>query len=316
MTDHIALGPGHEFDAIRELLARWGSRASGAGDDAAVVQVPRGDVLVASVDSSIEGRHFRRGWMTPREIGYRAAAAALSDLAAMAARPIGILIAATVPGAWRADLLDIADGIADAVGIVDTRILGGNLSDGGELSITTTVFGSAYAPLTRAGAQVGDAVYVTGTLGGSGAELRALLAGASHSAHRERFVRPVPRISEARWLADRGASSGIDISDGLVADARHLASASGVRLALDASCLPCSAGVTAAEALRSGEEYELLVTTASPFDVDEFQARFGLPLTRIGDVERGAAGRVDIAGDGDARGAGAAGPAGFNHFSE
>ena len=171
MNDRIALGPGREFDAIRAMVERWGSRARGIGDDAAIITMPRGDALIASVDSSVEGRHFRRGWLSPREIGCRAVVAALSDLAAMAARPLGVLVALAVPVSWRSDLTAIADGIGNAVERARTVILGGNLSDAGELSITTTVLGSAFAPLTRAGARVGDRVYVTGRLGGPGSVL-------------------------------------------------------------------------------------------------------------------------------------------------
>ena len=309
MTGELALGPGQEFDAIRELLTRWGSRATGIGDDAAVVQLPRGDALVASVDSAVEGRHFRRGWLSAREIGYRATAAALSDLAAMAARPTGTLVALSVPDSWRAELFEIADGIAEAVDATHAKILGGNLTGGNELSITTTVLGSAYAPLTRGGARVGDAVYVTGRLGGSGAELEALLNGAAPTAHRARFVHPVARIHEALWLADRGASSAIDISDGLVADARHLASASNVCLSLDAETIPCSDGVSVERALESGEEYELLVTAPRAFDVAEFASRFGIPLTRVGEVAIGTAGTVKLLG------ARVASVTGYDHFS-
>jgi thiamine monophosphate kinase len=122
---------GVEFAAIRELIARWGTRAEGIGDDAAVTRLPRGDALVASVDTSIEGRHFRRDWLLPREIGYRAVAAALSDLAAMAARPFGILVALALPPAWRDVLPEIADGISDAVDLARAKILGGNLSAAG-----------------------------------------------------------------------------------------------------------------------------------------------------------------------------------------
>ena len=99
--DHHALGPGREFDAVRALMARWGDLARGIGDDAAVLDVPPGERLVVSVDSSVEDRHFRRAWLTPEEIGYRAATAALSDLAAMGARPLGMLVALALPTAWR-----------------------------------------------------------------------------------------------------------------------------------------------------------------------------------------------------------------------
>jgi len=308
MTSELALGPGAEFDAIRELLARWGARAEGIGDDAAVLSLPRGDALVASVDSAVEGRHFRRDWLTPREIAYRAAAAALSDLAAMAAHPRGILVALCVPIAWRDALGELADGIGDAADVAQTKILGGNISGGAELSITTTVLGSAFTPLTRGGARVGDAVYVTGRLGGVGAELDALLARKPRTAHRARFAHPVPRIREALWLAERGASAAVDISDGLAADARHVAAASNVSLSMDASSLPRCDGVSVEQALASGEEYELLVTAGTQLDAAAFESRFGVPLTRIGEVAAGS-GTVEI------RNARVASIGGYDHFT-
>jgi len=149
MPTTTPLGPGGEFDLIRELLARWGSRARGIGDDAAVIAVPAGERLVVSTDSSIEAVHFRRGWLTPREIGYRATAAALSDLAAMAATPLGILVALALPAAWRAEVGEIADGIGDAVDLCGVPIVGGDLTAATDLAITVTVMGTAIAPLAR-----------------------------------------------------------------------------------------------------------------------------------------------------------------------
>jgi thiamine-monophosphate kinase len=284
MSEVIALGAGAEFDAIRRMIDRWGYRAQGIGDDAAIIHLPRGDALVTSVDTAVEGKHFKAEWLTPREISYRAVAAALSDLAAMAARPVGVLIALTVPERWRGHLMALADGIGDAVDAVGTTIRGGNMSDGSELSITTTVFGSAFAPLCRTGASVGDRVYVTGRLGAPATAIRLLAQGAVPGEYRERFAHPMPRIAEALWLADRGAAAAIDISDGLVADVGHLAAASGIRVEIDAALVPRFAGVAVDVALASGDEYELLVTTPAALDTAEFEGRFGLPLTRIGSV--------------------------------
>jgi thiamine-monophosphate kinase len=309
MTTSAALGPGAEFDAIRRLLDRWGTLASGVGDDAAVLSMPRGDLLVVSVDSAIEGRHFRAAWLSPTEIGYRAVAAALSDIAAMAARPQGVLVALGVPDAWRNRLDEIADGIGEAVAASNTAILGGNLSAANELSITTTVLGSVFLPLARRGAKPADRVYVTGTLGGAGAALAQLLAGEMAPAHRERYAHPSPRIAEARWLADAGASAAIDISDGLGADARHLATASGIELALDGASLPLADGVDLERAAQSGEEYELLVTAPHALDTAAFEARFRLPLTEIGRAVAGVPGAVHIAGVPDLH------LAGHDHFS-
>ena len=284
----IPLGRGREFDAIRALLARWGDRAVGVGDDAAVLRVPRGDALLASVDAAIENRHFRDDWLTPREIGYRAVTAALSDLAAMAAQPLGILLALAMPERWSAHLLDIADGVADAVSAAGTTILGGNLAAAELLCLTTTVLGSAFAPLRRNGLRLGDAIYVTGHLGGPGAAVAAWNSGHRlHDAHRQRFAHPVARLREARWLADRGANAAIDISDGLAADLEHLAAASAVGLDIDLDLLPLLDGVNGpVAAAASGEEYELVVGAPGDalLDASEFERTFGIPLTAIGRV--------------------------------
>lgn len=304
-----ALGPGEEFDAIRRMLERWGSLAVGIGDDAAIMDLPRGDRLVVSVDSTIEYRHFRPGWLTAREIAYRAVAAALSDLAAMAARPIGILIALAVPQQWRASLDDLADGIADAARVADTVIRGGNITDAAELSITTTVLGAAFHPLTRDASRPGDLVYVTGTLGSPAAAVAKLTDGKSPDAHRDRFAHPVPRLREARWLSERGARAGVDVSDGLVADLRHVAAASGVGITLDAARIPCVDGVRTEDALVSGEEYELVVTAPARLDTAAFERRFSLPLTEIGAVSAMRPGEVRVIG------ARVAHASGHDHFS-
>ena len=157
----------------------------------------------------------------------------------------------------------------------------------GELSLTITVIGSCVTPLTRSGAHPGDIIWVTGRLGGPRAAVRALFAGNSVSAlHWARFASPVPRLQEGRWLAERGARAGIDISDGLLGDAAHLARASGVSIELDVDAIPCMEGVSGEEALTSGEEYELLValppSTASDVVPGNFEEQFGIPLTAIG----------------------------------
>jgi thiamine-monophosphate kinase len=309
MTEALSLGPGAEFDTIRRMAERWGPRAVGLGDDAAVLRVPRGESLVVSTDTAVEGRHFKRDWLSPREIGYRAVAAALSDLAAMAARPIGVLVAFTVPEMWRDDLLELAAGVGDAVDVARTHIIGGNLSGGNELSITTTVLGAAFEPLQRSGAQLHDRVYVTGELGGPAEAVRRLSNGQSAGAFRDRFARPIPRLAEARWLIERGATAGIDVSDGLIADLRHLAAASGVTIDVDDRRVPAIEGADTASALHGGDEYELVVTAPQDLDGEEFRRRFGIRLSDIGRVIGAAVGEVTM------RGARVANAAGYDHFS-
>jgi thiamine-monophosphate kinase len=305
------LGPGAEFDLIRRMRARWGSLAIALGDDAAVLQPARGEQLVISTDAAIDGVHFRRDWLSLREIGYRAVTAAFSDLAAMAAAPRGALTALTVPQDAGDAILDLADGIADAVRAAGTVVLGGNLARGDTLAITTTVVGTAFAPLRRAGSRPGDLVYVTGALGGPAAALRAFTSGSTPSkALRARFAAPVARIAEARWLAAGGVIAGIDISDGLAGDAHHLAAAGDVALEIQIDRVPVFPGATDSDAISGGEEYELLVVARAPLPDAEFSQRFGSPLTLVGRVVEGGRGVRFTRG-----GKRVAAPEGYDHFS-
>jgi len=306
-----ALGPGPEFDVIRAMLARWGERAHGVGDDTAIVDVPEGERLVVSTDASVEDVHFRKSWLTPREIGYRATAAALSDLAAAAAAPLGVLVAIAIPLDWLPHATALADGIGDAVGLCGTHVVGGDLSGGTELALTVTVLGAAKQPLQRGGAHPGDHLYLTGALGGPLAAMRAWFAGQEPPADaRERFAHPEPRLAEARWLRDHGAHAAIDISDGLLGDAAHLAHASALRVVLELDGLRTVGGVTHQDAAHSGEEYELLVAAPAHLDVSAFERAFQLPLTPVGRMERGPAEVLATL-----HGKRVAATGGFSHFS-
>jgi thiamine-monophosphate kinase len=311
---NIELGPGAEFDTVRAMLARWGAAAHGVGDDAALVDVPPGSRLVVSTDTSVENVHFKRAWLSAEEIAYRSVAAALSDLAAMGAAPLGIVIALTLTEQWRAQIVQLADGFATASRELGAPIVGGDLTRGSELSIGVTVLGSVERALTRNGARTGDALWVTGRLGGPLLALRALESGAGPGpAHRERFAHPAPRLREARWLATHGATAAIDLSDGVAADASHLAAASGVRIILELDHLPLITGATAADAAQSGEEYELIVTAPASLDRGAFEREFGIPLTAIGRVEAAGAGGAGVeTHDGTSR---VPLPRGHSHFS-
>ena len=312
MTD-VALGLGEEFDLIRQLRERWGKLAVGLGDDAAVLEPPRGDRIVVTTDSAVEHVHFRRDWLSMAEIGYRAVTAALSDIAAMGAEPRGALIALSLSSEGRDRLMELADGIGDAVRAAGTVIIGGNLSQSDALAITTTVIGSAHTPLTRAGARPGDLLYVTGALGGPNAALRAFQAGKTPSAEMcGRFAHPAARIAEARWLAARGAAAAIDISDGLIADARHVAAAAGCTLEIRAERVPVFTGATEEDALIGGEEYELLIASRALLNEAEFADRFGISLTPIGRVTEGTA-AVTLTRNG--KPVSLPGSRGYDHFS-
>jgi thiamine-monophosphate kinase len=312
VTD-VALGTGEEFDLIRKLRERWGTLAVGLGDDAAVLEPPRGDRIVVTTDSAVEDVHFRREWLSMAEIGYRAVTAALSDVAAMGAEPRGVLVALSLSPEARSRLLELADGIGDAVRAAGTVIIGGNLSQGDLLAITTTVVGTVHEPLTRSGARPGDLLYVTGALGGPSAAVRAFLDGKTPSAELcARFARPSARIAEARWLAARGVSAAIDVSDGLIADAGHVAAASGCTLEIRGERVPVFAGAADEDALTGGEEYELLISSRAVLNESEFAGRFGIPLTPIGRVTDGTSG-VKLTRNGKPVALPAA--RGYDHFS-
>lgn len=287
--EHLSMGGGSEFDVVRALLAEWGDAAVGIGDDAAVVAMPAGLQLVVSTDTSLEGTHFRREWLNHFEIGYRATAAALSDLAAMAAEPVGIFVALTLADRDRADVPRLGAGILDAVSPLGCPILGGDITRGEQLSLTITVLGGAEQPLRRSGSHTGDRVYVTGLLGGPGGALRAWESGELPAeSFRARFAHPVPRIREARHLAAAGATACIDISDGLIADLAHLAAANARRFDIDLEHIPCIEGIAPLNAATSGEEYELIVTGSEKLR-RAFYTTFGLELTDIGAVSDGPA---------------------------
>jgi thiamine-monophosphate kinase len=306
------LGPGAEFDLIRGLSARWGTLARGLGDDAAILDVPAGGRLVASTDTSLEGVHFLRAWLSPREIGYRAVAAAMSDLAAMAATPLGVLIALTLPEELLAQASLLADGMGEAAEDVRCPIIGGDTTRGDRLSLTATVLGWAGVPVRRSGARPGQSLFVTGRLGGPGAALSAFRAGLTPRAeHRARFAHPTPRLAEARWLADRGATAMIDVSDGLTSDVGHLAAASGVSIDVWLDQLPRMDGVSELDAGTSGEEYELLCTAPESLDTAAFADALRLPLTKIGAVSEGSSVGTSFSLSGERVDPGT----GYNHFS-
>jgi thiamine-monophosphate kinase len=291
----LRLGPGGEFDRLRAIFTRVGSAAGrDLGSDCAFVPVG-GRTLAVSIDVSLEGVHFRTDWLSWREIGWRASAAALSDLAAAGATPLGVLVSLGLPdrGPARttAAATELMGGVAAAVRSVGAQVLGGDLVRSARVLVDVCVLGLARRPVRRRGARAGDGVWVTGRLGGPALALAALRAGRRPApALRRRFAHPVPRLGAGAWLARRGAHAMIDLSDGLVGDARHVAAASGVRLEIALERLPCWPGASPLAAAGSGEEYELLVTLPRRFGAAAaraFRRASGLPLTRIGSCSRG-----------------------------
>lgn len=299
------LAPGTEFDLIRDFVAAAGAPARvrvPPGDDAAVLRLPEGEELVVATDLAVEGVHFRRAWMTWEAVGHRTVAAALSDLAAMAARPLGALLSVALPPELNRDVaLSLAAGAGGCLRRSDAALLGGDISRSpGPVVLDAVAVGSTAHPVTRGGAGAGDELWVTGALGAAAAAVADLGRALEPDPRARRALeRPTPRVREARWLA-RAAElhAMIDLSDGLAGDAAQMAAASGVGLEVELHLVPLAEPLLDYPrqemarhlALTGGEDYELLL--AVPAGTGEalsrpFEKRFGVILTRIGRVVDG-----------------------------
>ena len=322
MTDADAarektVGELSEGQILRGILDRLppSSAPVGPGDDAAVLAVPDGRV-VATTDTLVHGPDFRLAWSSAYDLGFKAAAVNLADVAAMGARPVALLVALAMPDATPVSFVrGFADGLAAACAELapGCAVEGGDLTVSDTLTIAVTALGSldGRAPVRRSGARVGDGVYVIGELGPAarGIELlfrrftdadglpvqltpeaRATLTPTdAHAVSRQ--LAPRPPIGEAQRAADAGATAMMDISDGLALDAARLADASDVTIAFDSAALGEDPGL----ALRGGEDHGFLVTfppDAEPVGrrVGTVEVRGEMPLTVDGRPWTGRAG--------------------------
>jgi thiamine-monophosphate kinase len=254
-----------EFGLIARVIERLTGSPEvllGPGDDAAVVAAPDGRV-VATTDVLVEGVHFRREWSSAYDVGRKAAAANLADVAAMGARGTALLVGlaapADLPVAWS---LELTDGLRDEALLVGAAVVGGDVVRSDTLVISVTALGDLEGrdPVTRSGARAGDVVVLAGRLGRSAAGLGLLEAGAREGELVDAHRRPEPPYEMGPALAAAGATSMCDVSDGLVADLGHVAVASGVLIDLD----PADELF-----LTGGEDHALVATMPADADVPD-----------------------------------------------
>jgi thiamine-monophosphate kinase len=303
---------------LQEILHRDRDDVTlGIGDDAAIL-APSSLSQVLSVDVQVEDVHFRRSWLSMAELGHRAYHAAASDLAAMGAAPRAALCSFVLTEDVSDDDLDeLARGVAAAADDVGAPVIGGNLARGSEISVTTTVIGQVGdARLERAGARPGEGIYVTGTIGGAGLGVLALLEGRGDEAHFRPFVeayrRPLAQIVPGQRLLGH-ATAAADVSDGLVTDLSHICTASGVGGRLRVDLVPTLLGFEDAAralgrdpariALSGGEDFQLVFTAPVSGTTDELATLVGEVTAEAGVV---CVGEDGVPLDGDF--------AGFDHF--
>jgi thiamine-monophosphate kinase len=283
----------------------------GPGDDAAVLAVPDGRV-VASTDLLLELRHFRRDWSTANDIGHKAAAQNLADLMAMGGTGTALLVAlaapADLPVQW---VLELADGVAEEAARVGARVVGGDLSRSDQIVISVTALGSCLSdPVLRSGAMVGDVVAIVGRIGWAAAGVAVLARGfRSPRVVVEAHRRPDPPYERGPEAAALGATSMVDVSDGLLADLGHIASRSGVSIDLHAHTLDVPEPLQAVGAalgvdpmrfvLTGGEDHTLAATFPA-------ETELPTPWRVIGGVREGEGVTVD--------GMPYAGQGGHDHF--
>jgi thiamine-monophosphate kinase len=292
------------IEAVQRMLGEPGGRVLvGPGDDAAVVRA--GGVCVTSIDTVVDGVHFELATHSPGDVGHKALATALSDIAAMGAEAGEAYVSVALPDAFgeqRAlELVEAMHALAQRTGCT---LAGGDVVSGPALYVSVAVTGwakSADELVYRSGARPGDLVGVTGELGGAGEGLRLLRTEGRPRGPRAagrgpvvRHLRPEPRLDVGRALARAGATAMIDVSDGLATDALHLATASGVAIELRLADVPLAAGATPESAATAGDDYELLF--AAPPDL-RGAIEAAADVTWLGDVRAGA-GLVVRAADG------------------
>ena len=283
-----------EFELIQKNFVRGGEVAgvsTGIGDDGAVLQPDPGKEIIAVMDTLVAGIHFPDA-TDPFDIGYRVVAVNLSDVAAMGGRPRWMTLALTLPAAEETWIARFAEGLHAAAGEFDLALVGGDTTTGKTLVVSVQIIADIESgkAIKRSGAQPGDHIYVTGTLGDAAAGLELISSGESHPYLATRFLRPNARVDFGQALVG-AASAAIDVSDGLFADLGKLLAASNVGGVLDLEALPLSKELRESFdvetqrrfALSGGDDYELCFTVGP----DSILPATDTAATRIGTVVAG-----------------------------
>lgn len=283
-----------EFELIQKYFVRPdGGRGvvTGIGDDGAVLRPDAGRELISVIDTLVAAVHFPQD-IDAADLGYRAVAVNLSDIAAMGGRPRWMTLALTMPDADEHWISDFAEGLHAAAAEYDVALVGGDTTQGDIVVVSVQITGDIVegGAIHRSGAAAGDAIFVTGTVGDAAAGLELLKAGQGNDFLSNRFLRPAARVDFGQSLVGV-ASAAIDVSDGLYTDLQKLLSASGVGAELDVDCLPLSDALRSKFALEAqrrfalsgGDDYELCFTASKDVRVDTNDLR----VTQIGLITDG-----------------------------
>ncbi len=285
-----------EFEFIDRIARRFASLPAngfeGIGDDCAILPIGGGEALLFTADLLTEEVHFLRRATSARELGWKALAVNLSDVAAMGGRPVATLLSLSLPaeatGEWAEAFMEGYRELSARFGVA---LVGGDTTrSAGGIVINVTAIGRA--PLAsvkrRSAACAGDTIFVTDELGASGAGLRDLLAGRFDTPQAAIHRRPLPQVDEGIWLGGRSeVHAMMDLSDGLASDVRHILEQSGCGAEIETEALPVAAGADRQTAACGGEDYKLLLTAdsaASEILAADFLRRFGRPLHPIGRI--------------------------------
>ena len=288
--------------AVSELASAGGATTSGVlvgpGDDAALVAVGGGEVLVCT-DVAVEGRHFRRDWSSGADVGHRIAAANMADVAAMGGMPRALVVAlcapATLPAQWA---LNLTAGLIEEAALAGARLVGGDVAEADVVSVAVTALGAAeHRVVRRDGARPGDVVAIAGRIGWAAAGLAVLSRGfRSPKVVVEAHRRPQPPYAQGPAAAAAGASAMIDVSDGLLADLGHVADASGVAIDLRASAFAPAEPLQAVGAALGADPLSFCLTGGDDHALAAaFAPQTSLPQgwTVVGEVAEGSGVTVD-----------------------